>query len=115
MRQHLPLRLWVSTLLIVALVGLGLPDHPAEAYQGGNLLQNPGFEGEYVTIGGDASVRLAPNWQPWSLATRRVLRQSMPVLNTNPRPPAGFVRALRRRNITPFSPHIRAAFISACP
>jgi LysM repeat protein len=69
MRQHFILRHWVSTLLMVALVclSLGLPGRPAQAYQSGNLLQNPGFEGEYVAINGDTSLRVAPNWQPWSL------------------------------------------------
>jgi LysM repeat protein len=70
MRQHFTLRHWVSTLLMVALVclGLKLPGRLARAYQSGNLLQNPGFEGDYVAIDGDASLRVAPNWQPWSLS-----------------------------------------------
>jgi LysM repeat protein len=69
MRQLFTLRHGVSTLLMVALacLGLGLPGHLAAAYQSGNLLQNPGFEGEYVAINGDPAVRVAPNWQPWSL------------------------------------------------
>lgn len=40
---------------------------PVAAQQGTNLLQNGGFEGEYVAIGGDPSLQLAPSWQPWSL------------------------------------------------
>jgi LysM repeat protein len=69
MRQPFPLRHWLNILLIAAVVCLGLngPTHSAEAYQGGNLLQNPGFEGNYVAINGDGSLRVAPNWQPWSL------------------------------------------------
>jgi LysM repeat protein len=67
MRQLFTLRHWVSTLLIAALAGLSLPLDSAAAYQGGNLLQNPGFEGQYVSINGDASLRVAPNWQPWSI------------------------------------------------
>ncbi len=68
MRQLFTLRHWVNTLLIVTLAALGLGWSNVEAFQSGNLLQNPGFEGEYVAINGDASLRVAPNWQPWSVS-----------------------------------------------
>ena len=69
MRQLFTLRHGVSTLLIVTLAALGLGLPGVEAFQSGNLLQNPGFEGTYVAINGDTSLRVAPNWQPWSLST----------------------------------------------
>jgi LysM repeat protein len=68
MRQLFTLRHGVSTLLIVTLAALGLGLPGVEAFQSGNLLQNPGFEGTYVAINGDASLQVAPNWQPWSLS-----------------------------------------------
>jgi LysM repeat protein len=67
MRQLFTLRHGVSTLLIITLAALGLGLPGVEAFQSGNLLQNPGFEGDYVAINGDASVKVAPSWQPWSL------------------------------------------------
>jgi hypothetical protein len=67
MRQLFTLRRGVSTLLIVALAALGLGLPSVEAFQSGNLLQNPGFEGAYVAINGDTSLQVAPNWLPWSL------------------------------------------------
>ncbi len=63
------LRYVVSAILIGVAVcwGLKMPAAPVGAYQGGNLLQNPGFEGDYVAINDDTTLRVAPNWQPWSL------------------------------------------------
>jgi LysM repeat protein len=60
---------WISTVLIGGLVGSGFALHasPARAYQGGNLLQNPGFEEPYLTINNDPTLRVANGWQPWSL------------------------------------------------
>lgn len=56
----------VSVMVLAALIGLVLPTagHTAQA-QGGNLLQNPGFEEPYVALNGDDTLRLAGNWQPW--------------------------------------------------
>jgi LysM repeat protein len=68
MRQLFTLRHGVSTLLIVTLAALGLGLPGVEAFQSGNLLQNPGFEGTYVAINGESSLQVAPNWQPWSLS-----------------------------------------------
>ncbi len=68
--QHCPLRIVFRLTLasIIMLFALGLsPARPAAAYQGGNLLQNPGFEGSYIAINGDSTLRVASNWQPWSL------------------------------------------------
>jgi hypothetical protein len=56
----------VAILAVVA-VGLYAPHAPVLAYQGGNLLQNPGFEEPYVAMNGDSTLRVASNWQPWSL------------------------------------------------
>jgi LysM repeat protein len=61
MRQRL-LILGIVLLLSFAQVGL-----PTYAYQSTNLLQNPGFEGTFVTINGDATLQVASGWQPWSL------------------------------------------------
>jgi len=60
-------------VLVAALVGLliaagvGAPTLRVAARQGGNLLLNPGFEQPYVAIGGDTTLRVAQNWQPWYL------------------------------------------------
>jgi LysM repeat protein len=52
-------------MLAMTLVGIFQPS--LSIAQSDNLLQNGGFEGTYVAIGGDASLQVAPNWQPWSL------------------------------------------------
>lgn len=59
----------LSTLLIGVLVCAAvLPGAPVQAaYQGTNLLQNPGFEQPYTAINGDSSLQVASGWQPWSL------------------------------------------------
>ncbi|HLY26691.1 MAG TPA: LysM peptidoglycan-binding domain-containing protein [Aggregatilineales bacterium] len=57
--------------VLVALAGLvttlivGLFSIQQTGAQGTNLLQNPGFEGDYATVGGDTSKKLAANWSPW--------------------------------------------------
>ncbi|MBZ0308001.1 MAG: LysM peptidoglycan-binding domain-containing protein [Anaerolineae bacterium] len=67
-RQSYLIHFAVCLVLILALVSAALfTPQPVAALQGENLLQNGGFEGEYVAIGGDPSLRLAPSWQPWSL------------------------------------------------
>ena len=58
---------WVGVLLIA-----GFPIVPREmaaAYQGPNLLQNPGFEEPFVTIDADPALQVANSWQPWHLPT----------------------------------------------
>lgn len=69
LRKTIILRSGISLALAVALMALGLPlsGPAAQAYQGGNLLQNPGFEEPYVAINGDQTLRVASGWQPWSL------------------------------------------------
>jgi len=71
MRQQrfMILRYVVSAILIgvAGCWGLTTPAASVGAFQSGNLLQNPGFEGQFVTINADSSLQLAPNWQPWSL------------------------------------------------
>lgn len=68
MRQRPPIliRVALCLALLLALISVA-PSAPVAAQQGENLLQNGGFEGEYVAIGGDPSLQLAPSWQPWSL------------------------------------------------
>ncbi|MCD4684348.1 MAG: LysM peptidoglycan-binding domain-containing protein [Anaerolineae bacterium] len=58
----------VSVIMLATLIGLVLPtaDYMVLA-QGGNLLQNPGFEEPYVTLNGEDTLRLASSWQPWYL------------------------------------------------
>jgi LysM repeat protein len=56
--------------LVIMMVLIGtvtFPEQPALAQEGDNLLENPGFEGTYVAVGGDPNLELAPGWQPWSL------------------------------------------------
>ncbi len=63
---------WLGVLLIgvLAITGLpGLGPRTAGAFQGQNLLQNPGFEQPYITINGDAGLQVAANWQPWFKTT----------------------------------------------
>ena len=69
LRTTFILRYGISLALLAAImmVGLPLPGPAAHAYQGGNLLQNPGFEEPYVAINGDQTLRVASSWQPWSL------------------------------------------------
>ncbi len=58
----------IRLILVSVLVVLSfLVPHVAVQAQGTNLLQNPGFEEPYVTINSDLSLRVASNWQPWSL------------------------------------------------
>ncbi len=62
------MRRYVWLLLLVALLVLPTGSSSTTfARQDTNLLQNPGFEGEFVTIGGDPAVQVAAEWQPWHL------------------------------------------------
>jgi LysM repeat protein len=67
MRHQATIHWLLCLVLILGLIGLAVPTGQLAAQSGQNLLQNGGFEGEYVAVGGDPSLRLAPNWQPWSL------------------------------------------------
>lgn len=66
-QQLIIARCLCCAVLVVTLASLGLVT-PARAYQDGNLLQNPGFEEPYSQRHGDPTVRVAANWNPWSLA-----------------------------------------------
>lgn len=69
MRQRILILIGLCTVLLFIFGGslsLNLNVERALAQSSENLLQNGGFEGEYVAIGGDSSLQVAPNWQPWS-------------------------------------------------
>jgi hypothetical protein len=68
-RRRLTVYVWVGAILIGGLIGSSFSTHadPVKAYQGGNLLQNPGFEEPYITLNSDPTLRVANGWQPWSL------------------------------------------------
>lgn len=67
-RSYVIFRDLMTVLLAFALVAaIYPPATPARAYQGGNLLLNPGFEPPYIAINGDTTLRVASNWVPWSL------------------------------------------------
>lgn len=64
--RHVFFRLILSAAIILTLASLGIDRFrplPARA-QGGNLLQNPGFEDPYVSINGDTTLTVANSWQP---------------------------------------------------
>src|SRR5579859_1969193 len=63
----------VWRMLLVAVAGLAIlvvsgfvPVHFSAA-QGSNLLQNGGFEGQYVPFQGDNTRLVAPGWTPWAV------------------------------------------------
>lgn len=60
---------WGMSIALLILIGLGLlaPHTAVHAYQGANLLQNPGFEGAFVAVNQDETLRVASSWQPWYL------------------------------------------------
>ncbi|GAB4419661.1 MAG: hypothetical protein Kow00106_15940 [Anaerolineae bacterium] len=63
---------WLGVLLAGVLATMGVvggEPSVAGAYQGQNLLQNPGFEEPYITINDDAGLQVAANWQPWYKTT----------------------------------------------
>lgn len=59
------------TIILVACLVLGAAlapmSAPVNAQDGDNLLTNPGFEGEFIAINGDNTLRVAEGWQPWNL------------------------------------------------
>ncbi len=55
----------VVILLALATLSAAVPAGQRAAAQG-NLLQNPGFEGDYLPFNGDASRRVAPSWSAWN-------------------------------------------------
>ncbi len=63
--KHLFRWLTIAILLALATLSAAVPADQRALAQG-NLLQNPGFEGEYAPFGGDTSRRVAPNWTPWN-------------------------------------------------
>lgn len=65
--QNNILRCLLCVALIMALAGVVAPTSDVLAQDDDNLLQNGGFEGTYIAIGGDPSLQVAPDWQPWSL------------------------------------------------
>lgn len=66
-RVQLSVRLLLSLSLVILLVSMLAPAQAPVAAQDANLLQNPGFEGQYIAVGGDTAVLVAPSWQPWHL------------------------------------------------
>jgi LysM repeat protein len=67
-RQQILIRLVLCATLIMVLVGTIQQSPDAVVAQGTEeLLQNGGFEGTYVAVGGDPNLTVAPNWQPWNL------------------------------------------------
>lgn len=69
MQQRLTVSIRWMLVALVLVITLGFPhtNPTAQAYQGGNLLQNPGFEQAFIAINGDATLRVGTSWQPWSL------------------------------------------------
>lgn len=59
MRRHL----LISILILILLVSLS----PIQAQEDTNLLQNPGFEGQFIVVGGDSTLQVAEGWQAWHL------------------------------------------------
>ncbi|PJF44829.1 MAG: hypothetical protein CUN55_01975 [Phototrophicales bacterium] len=60
--------LTIFVLICLIIGGILVPTHtPTFAQDSENLLTNPGFEGEFIAIGGDNTLRVAEGWQPWHL------------------------------------------------
>jgi LysM repeat protein len=61
----------VPRFLLLALVGLvalsGLVPARLMNAQGANLLQNPGFDGDYMPFAGDQTRLVAPGWSAWHI------------------------------------------------
>lgn len=60
----------ITSLIVgLLLVATLLPSGPlAVSAQGDNLLQNGGFEGDYVTVRGDVTKQVATGWEPWNVS-----------------------------------------------
>ncbi len=58
-------RVLVALTGLVATTLVGMVSIQPIGAQGANLLQNPGFEGDYVPFNGDTSEQMAPGWSPW--------------------------------------------------
>jgi LysM repeat protein len=67
--HHKHLFRWLMSVILLALATLSaaVPADRRAAAQG-NLLQNPGFEGDYQPFDGDVSRRVASGWAPWNAA-----------------------------------------------
>jgi hypothetical protein len=66
--QGLFICVWLSFLLLIAAVLSPRSTHDLQAApqnQGGNLIQNPGFEGNFSAWSGIPEVQVASNWTPW--------------------------------------------------
>ncbi|MFN8419650.1 MAG: LysM peptidoglycan-binding domain-containing protein [Anaerolineae bacterium] len=64
-------RLGLVLLIILSIIStlLGTTPSPVAA-QATNLLQNPGFDGDYAPFNGDSTRRVAPNWSAWNVARK---------------------------------------------
>src|SRR5258708_5553811 len=56
---------WVGLLIVVV---VGAFSFTLTSAQDGNLLKNPGFEGDYTPFNGDSNRLMAANWSPWNMA-----------------------------------------------
>ncbi len=65
MRQRHVFQHLITVLLCVVVVGASLSFPAVSQAQSGNLLSNPGFEGNFVAAGGNPSLTVAESWQPW--------------------------------------------------
>ena len=65
--HHKHLFRWLMSVILLALATLSaaVPADRRAAAQG-NLLQNPGFEGDYQPFNGDVNRRMASGWAPWN-------------------------------------------------
>jgi LysM repeat protein len=88
MRVGHPLFRVLLTLAIILTAFGRVGVRPANAQ--GNLLQNPGFEGDYVPFNGDVSRLVAPGWQPWNVGRasgdptwKNIQPQYLPASNPN--------------------------------
>jgi hypothetical protein len=59
--------LWAALILFSLLASSSRPDGaaPLAAFQGENLLQNPGFEGDFFAWGGINEIQVAHGWTPY--------------------------------------------------
>lgn len=65
---HLRLVAMVLCVLLLGITALGVAT--SVTAQAPNLLQNPGFEGDYAPFGGDVRRVVAAGWSPWNVARR---------------------------------------------
>jgi LysM repeat protein len=58
-----------AAIIMAVLAILGMAALPRASAQN-NLLQNPGFEGDYAPFNGDVQRVVAPGWTPWNIARK---------------------------------------------